>query len=65
MNKNKYHISRKTPKAQYIKGICEILRQFSIIITDEIQLHIEGLYPNEIAIDNYVKFLIKEKLGSD
>ena len=52
----------KRVKSTYLKDKQSLLKDFGIIITDEISERLSTLYPNEIAIENYTRKLIREKL---
>lgn len=42
----------------YVEECIELLKDFKIKVTPEIVAKLRALYPNEIAIDNYVHTLI-------
>lgn len=55
-----------TPRAKerFIRQRIQILKDFGVLVTPEIQEHIESLYPCEIAIENYTRKIILQKLGN-
>lgn len=58
--KKKRH--RRTERELYLEGKYEVLKQFSVPVTEEIKQRIEELYPNDIAIENYSQSLILLRL---
>lgn len=56
---------KSDPKERYLAERYDILSQFCMDVTPEMINHMEDLYPNEIAIENYSKSLIKTHLGED
>lgn len=55
-----------TPRAKerFIRQRIQILKDFGVSVTPEIQKRIESLYPCEIAIENYTRKIILQKLGN-
>lgn len=55
---------RKTDdKLSYIDTKITLLQQFGIKVTYDIESHLNSLYPNEIAIENYTHTLIMNHLS--
>ena len=50
-------------KMKYLHSKEELLREFTIPVTEDISKTLESLYPNEIAIEHYTRKLILKKLG--
>lgn len=45
-------------KSRYLRTKKRLLQELGIIVSDEIFNHICDLYPNDIAIENYIRSLI-------
>ena len=50
-------------RREYLAEKERLLRQFGIPITDEIRNRLNSLFPNDIAIENYTRKVILEKLS--
>ena len=50
-------------KMKYLHSKEELLREFTVPVTEDISKTLESLYPNEIAIEHYTRKLILKKLG--
>ena len=49
-------------KEQYIESKYELLRDFKTAVTPDIVDKVESLYPNRVAIDNYIRDVIMARL---
>ena len=50
-------------RSKYLNNKLTILSQFGVVITEDVVNKLESLYPNEIAIENYTRKLILDKLN--
>ena len=55
-------MENKLSPAKYLSMKKKLLKDFHIKVTPEIISRLEELYPNEIAIENYTRKLIMDKL---
>ena len=55
-------MENKLSPAKYLSMKKKLLKDFNIKVTPEIISRLEELYPSEIAIENYTRKLIMDKL---
>ena len=49
-------------KIKYISEKESLLKDFCINVTQEISIKLDELYPNDVAIDNYIRKIILDNL---
>lgn len=49
-------------KIRYLSKKESLLKDFCINVTQEISLKIDKLYPNDVAIDNYIRKVVLDNL---
>lgn len=56
-----YNITSKS-KRQYLREKKKLLRDFNIKVTPAIVKRISELYPNDVAVENYTRKVILDRL---
>ena len=56
-------MNEKRAREKFVNSRIQLLRDFNIIVTDDIIEHIKSLYPSEVLAENYTRKIILKNLG--